>query len=367
METNRRNWLKQVGIGFAGLGLTQLEMFATPATGIILSGSDTLPILLRSNENPYGPSPLARTAMTDNIHASNRYGWELTSELISLIAKENHVNADQILMGAGSTEILDITVRYAALQKGSFILAEPTFNYWTDLAQRSGLTKIAILLSADKKHDLNAMLQAIQPDTRLIYICNPNNPSGTLCDRDALISFVKEATKTTLVLLDEAYLDFTQQESLSAMVIDNKNLVIAKTFSKIYGLAGCRVGYAIANPATIKQISEMQFSANGSISVLSAAAAMASLKDKDFVKDTYMLNEKVRKYTIEQLEHQQITCIPSQTNFVYFSLSNYKKDFFEQLKNNNIQGTKIYEETGKWSRITIGTQQEMEKFISSIA
>jgi histidinol-phosphate aminotransferase len=367
METNRRNWLKQIGLGVAGIGLANFKTFASPTQDFIKNFVDSdLPIKLSSNENPYGPSPFARTAFADNINISNRYNWELTSELIATLAKKNKVIADNILMGAGSTEILDLVARFSALKKGSLIIADPSYAYWTDTAQKLGLKKITVPLTVDKKLNLSAMLKAIKPDTKLIYICNPNNPTGTICEREALVKFINEASKKAIVLVDEAYIDFTNQQSLSNLIIDNKNIVIAKTFSKIYGLAGARIGYAIANKTTIEKLSDLQSWVNGSISVASTAAALASLKDEKFVTETYSLNEKARKYTIEQLEKLNLTCIPSHSNFIYFSLTNYKKDYFQQLKGNKIFGTRIYEEQGKWTRITVGTMQEMEKFINAI-
>jgi len=367
-DNNRRNWLKKVGLGVVGLSLGQLETFANPSSisDFSIQNLNDSPILLRSNENPYGPSPLARIAMSESIDFSNRYGWERTSELISEIAKKNNVSSNNILMGAGSTKILDLVLQFSALKKGSFILADTTYDYWTYSAKTLGIKKITVPLTIEKKHSLTAMLKAIEPDTKMIYICNPNNPTGTICEREELVSFINEATKRVIVLVDEAYIDFTNQESLSNIVLENKNLIIAKTFSKMYGLAGARIGYAVANETTIYEISQLQSWPNGSISIVSTAGALASLKDEKFKKKVYSLNEKVKKYTIEQLENLNITCIPSNSNFVYFSLSNYKKDFFEQLKKNNILGTKIYEKNGKWTRITVGTMGEMESFINAL-
>jgi histidinol-phosphate aminotransferase len=367
MQTNRRLWLKQIGLSVAGIGLANLNTFASTQQDLFEISNDGLPIKLSSNENPYGPSLLARAAMVESINISNRYNWQLTAELIETIAKKNNATADNILMGAGSTEILDIVARFAALKKGSLIIAEPSYGYWTDTAQKLGLKKITVPLTTDKKINLDAMLKAIRPDTKLIYVCNPNNPTGTICDRNKLINFINEATKKVMVLVDEAYIEFTDQQSLSTLALENKNIVVAKTFSKIYGLAGARIGYGIANTKTIEQLSELQSWVNGSISVASTAAALASLKDEKSVSDTSILNEKARKYTIEELEKLQLVCIPSHSNFIYFSLANYKKDFFQQLKANNIIGTKIYEEQGKWTRITIGTMQEMKQFIAAIA
>ena len=367
MESNRRIWLKQIGLGVAGIGLSSFQPFTLPTEGLLKFRPNDLPIKLSSNENPYGPSPLARAAMIESISISNRYNWQLTTELIQTLSKKNNVKTNNILMGAGSTEMLDLVSRLSALKKGSFIIADPSFNYWTDTAEKLGLAKIKVPLTADKKLNLDAMLKAIEPDTKLVYICNPNNPTGSICDRDQLVKFINEATKKTIVLVDEAYIDFTDQQSLSTLAIENKNLIIAKTFSKIYGLAGARIGYAIANVKTIEQLSELKSWSNGSISVASTVAALASLKDEKFVSETYSLNLKARQYTTEQLKKLNLVSIPSYTNFLYFSLTNYKKDFFEQLRINNIIGTKIYEEQGKWTRITIGTMQEMQKFIGAIA
>jgi histidinol-phosphate aminotransferase len=366
MKTNRRNWLRNAGLVAAGLGMVQFKTAAAIPDYEIDTSSENDPIRLSSNENPYGPSPEAVLAMKESIRNSNRYNWNSTTDLISAIAKKNKATPDNILVGAGSTEIIDTSVQFFALQKGSFIVASPSYTSWAKAVEKTGFRKITVPLSPDKKHDLTGMLQAIEPDTKMIYLCNPNNPTGTICETEALISFIRAATKKVTVVVDEAYLDFTNQPSLSNLAVENRNLVVVKTFSKIHGLAGARIGYAIAHTETIQLISQQQTWANGGISVASRAAAMASLKDEDFTKKCFALNQDARRFSIEQLEKLNITCIPSHTNFIYFSLTNYKKDFFSLLKDNNIQGTGIYEENGKWTRITVGTMEEMQKFIVAI-
>jgi histidinol-phosphate aminotransferase len=368
MATNRRLWLKEISLGIGAIGLANFKAIASPGKQEFFENiPDGLsPVLLSSNENPYGPSPLARKAFTDNMTISNRYNWDIASQLISAIAEKNRVKDENILLGAGSTEILDLVARYAASEKGNYIIADPSYNYWTVVLDNLGSEKIKVPLTTDKKLDLKAMLNSITQDTKLVYICNPNNPTGTICERELLREFITRVSPKTIILVDEAYLDFTKQSSLSNLVNDYSNLVIAKTFSKIYGLAGARIGYAIASKTMIDNLSKLQSSPDGSNSVLSRLAAMASLKDDKFVLECYSLNETVKKYTIEELKKLNLTCIPSNTNFIYFSLSNYKKDYFQQLKNNNIEGTKIYEEQGKWTRITVGTIEEMKKFIKAI-
>ncbi|WP_166924322.1 pyridoxal phosphate-dependent aminotransferase [Flavobacterium poyangense] len=366
MEKNRRDWLKKIGVGVVGLGLVPYETFALPINSFPEKDTKNTLVRLSSNENPYGPSKAAKDAMMESITLSNRYGWDITAELVNLLGVKNNVPQNHILVSAGSTEILDLVARFAALQKGNLVIPDPTFGYWADTAEKLGLTKIKVPLTADKKIDLPRMLTSINSDTKLVYICNPNNPTGTICERNDLVQFITQASKNSIVLVDEAYIDYTDQKSVSDLVLDNKNLIIVKTFSKVYGLAGARIGYAIANSSTIEKLTGLQTLTNGDVSVVSAAGAIAAIKDENFVNTTKTLNQKTREYTIRELEKLHIPCIPSAANFVYFSLKNYKKDFFHQLKTNTIIGTKIYEQEGKWSRITIGKMEEMQKFIASL-
>lgn len=369
MATNRRLWLKQIGIGVTGIGLTNFNSFASPLVTENLIDSfenDKDLIYLRSNENPYGPSPLARKVFVDNATISNRYNWDIADQLISDLAKKNNVKEENILLGAGSTEMLDLVAKLVSLEKGNYVIADPTYDYWTDVLDDFGLTKNKVPLTTDKKINLKAMLEAVNEDTKLVYICNPNNPIGTICGREELLAFINKIPQSTTVLIDEAYLEFTKEQSLGTIVNDHKNLIVTKTFSKIYGLAGARIGYAIAHKTLIDRLSNLQSNTNNSVSVLSKLAAIASLKDDEFVSNCYMLNENVKQFTISELKKLNCECISSHTNFIYFSLAKYTKDYFKQLEDNHIEGGRIYEEDGKWTRITVGKMDEMEKFIKAI-
>ena len=363
MQINRRNWLKQLGIGVSGIGLANFSTLASPTVDFFESIVGDATINLNSNENPYGPSPLARAAMAKSINSSNRYNWQLTADLVEALAKKNKVSAENILIGAGSTEIIDLVVRLSASSKGNLVTANPSYDYWLPTAKKLGLQAIKVPLNANKELNLEAMLQAINSDTRLVYVCNPNNPTGTICEYNKLLNFITEASKKAIVLVDEAYLDFCKEISLGPLVVGNKNLIVVKTFSKLHGLAGARIGYAIGEAITLEQLGALQSWVSGSISVVSATAALASLTDEKFMTETSALNEQVKKYTIEQLARLNLACIPSHSNFVYFSLANYKQDYFQKLSSNNIIGTRIYEEAGLWTRITIGTREEMERFV----
>ncbi len=366
MKSSRRDWFKNTGLAALGLSLAPLEGFAINEINNIPVVTGDTKIRLSSNENPYGPPVASRSAMAAAVNGSNRYSWGQTSRLIAAIAKKNSLDEGNVLVSAGSMEMLDIAGRLAAKVKGSIVIADNTFSYWTRAAVQLGAETIEVPLTNDKKVDLAAMLKAMRPDTKLVYICNPNNPTGTVLKTVDLVNFIKEASRKAIVLVDEAYIEFTNETSMVTLVKDNKNVIVTRTFSKIYGLAGARVGYALAHADTIKEMDKLQAYVLGGVSAVSGAGALVALDDATFVAKTKMLNEAAKNYTVREMEKLGISCIPSSTNFLYFSLANYKKDFFKLLENNNIEGTEIFEEDGKWSRITIGTITDMQKLIKAI-
>jgi histidinol-phosphate aminotransferase len=361
MDTNRRNWLKQTGFALAGLTLLNDSLYASPENNLkkTLAGG---PIRLSSNENPYGPSPMARKAMAAAVVGSNRYPWANTNLLIDKIAAPYGLKNENVLMGAGSSEILGLVAHYASLQKGNAVSADPTFRSWWNAAGKCGLEIIKVPLTADKKHDLPAMLSSINEATRLVYVCNPNNPTGSIMGAAELKDFVTAASKKALVMLDEAYIEYCEEPSLAPLVATNKNLVVVKTFSKIYGLAGARVGYVLGHAATIDQLADLQPWANAGASAVSVAAAAATLDDSSFISDSKIKNAAAKAHTCEAFKALNIPFIPSHTNFIYYSARDFNGDINAELKKNNIEGTRIVEETGRWTRITVGTMDEMKIF-----
>jgi len=361
MATNRRLWLKQTSLAIAGLSVA--------GNGLAFERSYSEPdkkILLGSNENPYGPSPLARKAMLDAVVSSNRYPWDMTTQLREKIAAKNGLTKEHVIIGAGSSDILGTIAQYTALQKGKIVMADLTFRIWTRAARQMGITVTFVPVTAEKKQDLPKMLSSIDADTKLVYLCNPNNPTGTILANAELKSFIDEVTKTRVVLLDEAYLEYTNEPSFCSQVSTNKNLIVLKTFSKLYGMAGARIGYALAHPEMITKLVDLQPWAHAGASAAAIAGAAASLGDEKFIADTIRLNTAARNFTIEELAKLNIYTIPSYTNFIYFSIKNYNKDYLALLTANNIVGGRMVEEEGKWSRITIGTIEEMKAYIKAI-
>lgn len=367
MGTGRRDWLKQAGLLVAGAGLLPLRGYSLEDDAFFEEQPINQPLRLCYNENPYGPPAGALKAMIERATSANLYHFDEVRDAIDKVARKNGVGKENILLGAGSTQMLDTVVQLAAMQKGNIVVPDPSFTHWTRAAGNSGLQTVAVPLTQDRKIDLPALLKAIKNDTRMVYICNPNNPTGTLSAHDDLLSFVKEATARTMVLVDEAYLDYTTEPSMAALAATNPKLIVVKTFSKIYGMAGARAGYAIGHGDTIKKMTEMKGGSNLAISAMTIAGIAAALTDAAFTKKSYELNAAARAFTIAGLDKLNAKCIPSHTNFIYFSLADYKGDYFKKLETNRIKGTGVFEEQGKWTRISVGTMEQMRRFLDAIA
>jgi len=363
---SRRQWLQQSTLAFAGLTLAPQSVFATQ--DIDFQPLNSEPIRLGGNENPYGPAPSALKAMQDALKLSNRYPWNLTAQLREEIAKANGLAVENVIIGSGSSEILGLAAQWAALQKGNIVVADPTFGIWMNAAETLGLQIKKMPLTNEKVHDLPQMAAAIDHDTKVIYLCNPNNPTGTIISSEKLKDFITDISKDRLILLDEAYIEYTEEPSLAHLVADHKNIIVARTFSKIYGLAGARIGYGLAHPDTIKILNGLQPWSNHGGSAVSLAAARASLADAAFVKESRQKNEQVKAFVYNELKKMGIDYIPSFTNFIYYSAEYYKgKDLRQDYAAKNILvGGIVTNDTGKWARMSMGTMDDMKQLMNVI-
>jgi histidinol-phosphate aminotransferase len=367
----RRQLLKQSAFAIAAFSFSR-ALFANPSNVKLGSNASTLTgplfqsnmIRLGSNENPHGPSTLAKQAMIDAVGISNRYQWDMNGELKTEIAKMTGHTKDHVALGAGSSELLGIVSLWAAFKKGNVVASEPTFKLWMPAARRMGLPTKLVPLTETKHNDLNGLMNAMDDQTRMVYLCNPNNPTGTVSPTSVLEEFIKKVASTTIVLLDEAYTDYYDTPSMSKMIDAYPNLVIAKTFSKTFGMAGARVGYVLAHPNTIKQLNEFQAWANAGPSAVSMQGALAAIKDKAFVTYCKQENIKAKDILYKGFDALGIKHIKSFTSFVYFDTATYKKDVPALLLANQITGARSFEQNSSWLRISIGTVAEMEKVVA---
>jgi histidinol-phosphate aminotransferase len=361
----RRLWLKQSLLAAAGISMGS-QLFGRNYQcdePLIYTGPADHLIKIGSNENPYGPSPLAVAAMQKAVASSNRYPWEITTQLRKKIGSQYGLTEAHVLMGAGSSELLGLVSAYAGRNKGNVVTGYPTFKLWFTAAENFGLQIKKVPLTNDKVHNLPAMLQAMDANTQMMYIVNPHNPTGTIVAKDALQNFIEEASKKALVLLDEAYTEYSDEPSLGHLVANNKNLVVAKTFSKIHGMAGARIGYILAHPDTIKALSAWQPWSNAGAGTAALAGALASIDDLDFQKSCRQKNDAVKALVLPAMQQLGIQVIPSYTNFIYYNTSNYPADVAAITQAAGISGVRIFEEGTNWRRTSIGTMDEMKKFI----
>jgi histidinol-phosphate aminotransferase len=356
----RRSMLRQAALTMAAFTLSR-DLFAREAFNTYGHLPAEELIRLGSNENPHGPSPLARKAMAEAVNTSNRYPWTTTSALIDKIAAMYGLKADNVVIGAGSSELLGLTAVMAALQKGNAVIPDPSFRLWVPAARNLGLEMRSVPLNQAKQIDLAAMKGQTDAQTRLIYICNPNNPTGTVIPPKELEAYIRKVPASCIVLLDEAYTEFSDEPSLAGLVNECPNLVVAKTFSKMYALAGARVGFALAHPQTIGKLKNLQPWANAGASAVSLAGALASVGDESFIRFCKKENAAARSIFCAALDKTGMTYIPSVTSFVYFNTDGYGRDVKALLESHNIMGVRSFEEGTAWRRLSIGTVAEMEK------
>ncbi|PCI59116.1 MAG: hypothetical protein COB37_12130, partial [Kordiimonadales bacterium] len=329
-------------------------------------------MMLHFNENSLGMSPKAiKAAQLAVASAGNRYPDDAVAELTDKLAAKHQVPADWIVLGNGSTEVLASIVTMLATGGGVVVEPTPTFGAMRGYAAAEGVPVISVPVNADFTTNLGALRATADKisGTVLINLCDANNPTGTICDHAELLDWVTNAPENQLFLLDEAYVDYALLNpafrSLLPLVRDGKeNLIIARTFSKVYGMAGMRVGYAVAAPATMKKL--RPFTASYNLSAAGVAAAMASLEDTEFYQKSLKSNETAKAILIKALDALSLNHIPASTNFVLHRINSPVADYQRRMKANGILvGRRMTKEDG-WNRISVGTPAEMLAFAKTL-
>ena len=364
---NRRSWIKNSlgilsGVAIAPGILNQL--MAAPMNSTEAAYFSLLPpaikIRLNANENPYGPSEKARQAVHKILSEGNRYPFSVVGELKALIAEKEGVTPEHIAIGAGSGELLCATGAAFGIEKGAILSPYPTFPLLMTYAEVFGARWDKVDVNSDLEVDHAALAKRVTSDTRLAFVCNPNNPTGTLVDAKLVRDFCEEVSPRVPVFADEAYLEFlepSQQVSMVDMVKKGSNVIVSRTFSKVFGLAGLRVGYVISRPDIIRRISRYQ--TGFSTSQTAIAAAKASYHDHDFMNMCRKKNAEARTVLTDFLDRKGYFYGKSHTNFVFFDPRSDAQDLLNKLAEREI-GIRVWEYQGKiWNRISVGTKDEM--------
>ncbi len=326
-------------------------------------------IKLASNENPIGPSPMAIKAILDALtHTNksiglNRYPDGGGYYIKKALAKKLLINEDELILGNGSNELIDLAVRTFMKWDEEAVMAKPSFIVYSIAVQSVGAKPIEVPLK-NYTHDLDAMAEAVTPKTRILFIANPNNPTGTINKKDEFERLMKVLPDGILVIVDEAYYEYVMDPDFADSMKyfrEGRDILILRTFSKIYGLAGLRIGYGIARKDIITEINKLRppFNTN----TIAQKAALEALKDEEHIKYSKQINDRGKKYLYRELASLGLEYVPTEANFIYILVRKNANDLYNELLK---EGVIIRPIGPQEIRVTIGLPEENRRFIEAL-
>jgi len=334
---------------------------------IALNAPVPLKARLFANENPFGPSDKAKKALMEALPTAYQYPFRSMSDLTDKIVQFEGIKQDNLMMAAGSTPLLMAAALCYSKPGGNVITGDPSYEDLPTRATRMGEKWVKVPLTADYRLDLVAMEKAIDANTGLVYICNPNNPTATVVDTAQLKAFVERVSKRVPVFVDEAYIDYLpdpQGTTLVPMANSMPNIIVARTFSKLYGFAGLRLGYVVTQPETIKDLSRYT-EGFMSISATTLQAAIATYQDREYLDAALKKTIASKEYLYEVLKKEGYTYIPSSANFVLFPIKMEGKQFADEMMKRSV-GVRFWKfNNQEWCRVSIGRMDEMEAFATA--
>lgn len=370
MTLSRRSFVKSLGGAAAFIGARGHEAWASTDSEAPFIAEETDDLILSSNENPLGPGAHVLDAIRDVIGpdgaGAGRYMFGHINDTAEFIGKQNGVERENVMIGLGSSQILRVSAQVFTSKQHGVISPDPTFATCPRYAELIGHPARWIPLDASMYVDLDAMLEKSK-GTGLVYTCNPNNPTATVHNARDMKAFVDEITKRSdaMVLVDEAYHDYVtdpEHESLLALAAEHPRLIVARTFSKAYGLAGLRLGYAVAHPDTIKKMVEWR-GLDVFTSLPGRIAAIAAIDNQDHLQQEVARNAKVRDFTRKWFHDAGYEDTESQTNFVYVDIRQSAAEFQTATLERGVRIGGVSKLYPNYARVTIGTMDEMERAI----
>ena len=361
---NRRDWFRNSAVLSGGLFLHSYATYGNNAPYFhpLDDGSVDL-IRLSYNENPHGPSKAARQAIMDSMDIAHQYPFKYIEDFTTVLAEKHGVPANHIVICGGSVEGLRAAGMAFCKPGGELIAPNPTYLSMMQYVENLGTKVVNIDVKKDLNHDLDKMEGAINDKTNLMFVCNPNNPTGTMIPSKELISFLDRVSPKVPVFVDEAYYDYVHDPSYDSMidlVKKSYNIIISRTFSKVYGLAGLRLGYLIAKPDIAAAI-RSRVQASGSIPAIKAAEA--SLRDEAFYKFSRAVNKEGREMISNACEKLGLEYVKPHTNFVFMKTGLDVKEFNERMKAKNILVGRPFPPLMDWCRVSTGKLEDVEKFV----
>jgi histidinol-phosphate aminotransferase len=320
-------------------------------------------VKLASNENPLGPSRKALGVLKRGLKTLHRYPEGTGLPLREAIARKTGLSPDEVILGNGSDEIMDLAAKVFLSPGEEAIVGDRTFAIYSIAVRAQGGAVREVPLR-DGVHDLEAMRRAVGPRTRLVFICNPNNPTGTMVTHEAVGRFLKGLPDDILVVLDEAYAEFADDPSFprsDEFVRSGAPVLVLRTFSKYYGLAGLRIGYGLAPPSVVRELNRVRLPFN--TNTLAQRAALAALTDAAHAARTRKVNREGRKLLEGAFGKMGLRFLPTQANFIYVNVGGDGQAVFDRLLR---EGVIVRPVTGGWIRVSIGLARENRRFIAAL-
>jgi histidinol-phosphate aminotransferase len=364
MDISRRLLLGAATAGTAALSLSKAARAATTPAAPLLGPAPGV-ARLGLNENPYGPAPSAIAAMRDAMTSGSYYPGEGIQRLMAMIAERHNVTPDHVLVSSGSGEILN-AIGMAYGSKGTLVSTNLFWDAYFKYAEDKGVKTVRVPMKPDFSHDFAAMEAAITPETTLISVCNPNNPTGILETPQAIHAFAKSASAKTTVLIDEAYIELTTQpvsNSVIDLIRSGHNIAITRTFSKIYGMAGIRVGYVISTPANIAKIRPYVM---GGMNCIGLAGAVASYNDEAFLSYSRSKVTEAREMVNAAVKSAGLTSLPSVTNFVWVNVGMNANIVRDRMAAKKILIRGVYGAHTNWSRVSMGKIEDVARYCKAL-
>lgn len=369
---SRRDWFKS-SIGIGGLMLTPSILTAEEIKKYNPRSKSSI-VKLSSNENPYGPSERVLNAIKNSFNDACRYPYEFIQELQKTLAKKHDVPIESIVITGGSNEALRITGLAISNKGGNIVAGQPTYLALMNYAEAWGAEIKWVPVDSDKGYDLKKIRESIDKETNMVFIANPNNPTGTLLKANSLADFCEDISKQTLVFCDEAYYDYINEKdypSMDYLVRKGENVIISRTFSKVYGMAGLRIGYLVLKPKLADDLFG-KYSPYGrpnimaQTNVLAVAAASEALKDTDFYKFSLKKANEEKDKIYKLLDYLDLKYVKSSTNFVFFESKKHIDKLSAEMLEKGVRVGRPFPPFYDWCRISTGTSQEVDIFIESM-
>lgn len=368
----RRDFIRTGTISGLVAGTGALGASANPVSALVgAPGRRTTngAVRLNSNENPLGISPAAREAVVEAITIANRYPSDQLAELVARLASAHEVAENQVVVGTGSAEVLQMVVQAYAAPRAKLVMADPTYEAVTNYQRTEAYELVKVPLTANYEHDLDRMREAAESSGHpaLVYLCNPNNPTATITPSAAIDAWIADAPEHVFFLSDEAYIEYVEDDRMWSSlpwIHEKRNVVVVKTFSKIYGMAGLRLGYGIAHPDTAARLTD--FASRNNANQIAIAAAGASFRDQQLITKSREVNQQSREMVEATLDELGLERMPTQANFLMHRINGDLATYRGRMAEAGFLVGRDFPPKLDWNRLSFGLPEDMGRFCETL-